>query len=350
MRRLGVCALVVALAAGCSVTPARPLVERTAPRPRPALVNTDAPPPVAAPPAAGDCVDPPAGARPATTADRLLAGDRVREIRARESDGGPPGKLVVGVSQTASLLSSRNLRTGELSGLEIDIATRVAAALFPGVGAAELPDHLDYVTVPTKDRFYGLDTAENTRAAQLDPARDVQKVDMIIADATATCAREVQFGARFSTPYLRTAQAILVLGGDPADSRTLVDFRGLRVCAGENTVSLRSIREVGAQPVSVADTTDCMALLQQNQVEAISTDDVILEGFAAQDATTTVLPAGTEGFDYAAIAVSSAHPDLLAVVNAVLEELRGPGMDLLYRKWFGEQTARRMPEPNYAGG
>ena len=63
--------------------------------------------------------------------------------------------------------------------------------------------------------------------------------------------------------------------------------------------------------------TDCLVLLQQGQVAAISTDDSILAGLAAQDPWTKIVGPRFSSEPYG-LAISKQHPDFVRFVNAVL--------------------------------
>src|SRR5207244_6253224 len=104
---------------------------------------------------------------------------------------------------------------------------------------------------------------------------------------TITCARLRQVA--FSTDYFDAGQKILVTRGSPV--RGAGDLTGRKVCAAAGTTSIQTIAVLPAHPVPVAvnDWTDCMVLLQQGQVDAVSTDDNILAGLARQDPNTEVV-------------------------------------------------------------
>ena len=71
----------------------------------------------------------------------------------------------------------------------------------------------------------------------------------------------------------------------------IADLGGKKVCAAAGSTSIQNIAAATSKPipVSVNDWTDCLVLLQQGQVDAISTDDTILAGLAAQDPTTQLV-------------------------------------------------------------
>ena len=89
--------------------------------------------------------------------------------------------------------------------------------------------------------------------------------------------------------------------------------------------------------------TDCLVLLQQGQVAAVSTDDTILDGLAAQDPFTKVVGPRLTDEPYG-LAISKQHPDFVRFVNAVLAQERADGAwKASYHHWVGPQrgTAAR---------
>ncbi|PPK66391.1 transporter substrate-binding domain-containing protein [Actinokineospora auranticolor] len=333
-RRLA--ALLCALAASaCAVAPRAALPRPTAPEPQMPTLTSAAPAPAPEP-----CRGTTKTIRPTgTELTGIPSGTTVAEIRARG--------LRVGVSQTAGRLSSRNLQTGEVSGLEADIAFEIARAIWPDRDPGQVRAQIQYIAMPTRDRFIALDTDENHRAPS---ATTVATVDMIVADASVTCQRVDTYGARFSVPYLETRQGLLTWRGTDGVWDPRQGVAGKRVCSGAGTINIDRITQRGGIAVPAVDTTDCLVQLQRHQVEAVSTDDVILEGFHDQDPNTEIFPGFVDDVDVAAVAVARQDEDLLRVVNAVLERMRRGEMDALYRKWFGQATTRRMPPADYEGG
>jgi polar amino acid transport system substrate-binding protein len=70
--------------------------------------------------------------------------------------------------------------------------------------------------------------------------------------------------------------------------------------------------------------TDCLVLLQQGQVDAISTDDVVLRGLARQDPTVEVVGPDMSVEPYG-VGVKKENSDLVRFVNGVLEQMRDDG-------------------------
>ena len=78
-------------------------------------------------------------------------------------------------------------------------------------------------------------------------------------------------------------QTILARKGSGIHSAA--DLSGKRVCAVSGTTSLSRVFALDPRPnlVGVTSWTDCLLMMQQGQVDAISTDDVVLFGLAEQD-------------------------------------------------------------------
>jgi polar amino acid transport system substrate-binding protein len=88
-------------------------------------------------------------------------------------------------------------------------------------------------------------------------------------------------------------------------------------------------------PFIVADWTDCLVALQEGTVDAISTDDTILYGLAAQDPYTNVIGPQFSHEPYG-MAISQSHPEFVRFVNGVLDRMRADGTwTNIATKWLG---------------
>ena len=170
------------------------------------------------------------------------------------------GRLVAGVSADTYLLGSRNPLTGRIEGFDIDMVKAVAKAIF----GDENKYQLRVIT-----------------AAQRIPALQEGQVDLVARNMTITCDRWTQIA--FSSEYYRSGQKILVRKGSKATS--LADLKGQKVCAPRATSSLENLKKLApeAMPVEADNHTGCLVLFQQGEVAAITGDDTVLAGLAAQD-------------------------------------------------------------------
>jgi polar amino acid transport system substrate-binding protein len=279
--------------------PAPPGVEDPAKLPSPAPANST-----------GATCDPyassrrPTGARPAP--GHMPPGGTMARIQAR-------GVLKVGVDQNTYKFGYRDPATGQIVGFDIDIAHAVAKAMFGD------PNRIQFVAITSAQRIP--DVLNHT-------------VDMVVETMTVTCDRLKQVA--FSSIYYDAGQNVLVRTNTTA--KDLAGLAGRKVCAAAGSTSIANIAAMASKPVpvSVNDWTDCLVLLQQGQVDAISTDDTILRGLAAQDPDTRLLLATDFTKEPYGIAMDPKAPDLVEFVNGVLEQLRADGeWRAIYAKWLG---------------
>lgn len=311
--------LVVMTAAGGCAAPARaPSVAASAAVPRPLNVQDAAQLPSAGP--APRCV-PRASLRPAGALPQpghMPAGTAMARIAQR-------GRLIVGIDQNAYLFSFRDPDTGNLVGFEIDLARAIAAAMLGD------PDKVQFRAITTADRI---------------PVLQRGDVDLVIRTMTMTCERWQQIS--FSTEYLASGQRLLVRQG--SGIRTFADLAGRKVCATRGSTSIVAIAAQPSHPVPVStdSTLDCLVLLQQGQVDAVSTIDVLLAGLAAQDPTTRVVGPRVSD-EPSGVGVSRQSPELVRFVNGVLENYRaGGGWTRSYRRWLtGLGPVPAPPDPVY---
>jgi polar amino acid transport system substrate-binding protein len=301
---------------GCTTDSAVPPGEPAAGMPSPEGAVELSEPPEAPP--AEDCGDPtaslrPQGALPAPTA--LPAGSTMAQIRAR-------GTLIAGVNQNTYNFGYRDPFTGEIAGFEVEIAKRLAQAIFGTADALQL---------------------RVLTSAQRIPALEAKEVDLVISTMTINCERLEQI--EFSSVYYEAIQQVLVK--TDSEYTGLDSLGGKKVCAAEGSTSLRRIAEAPSEPVAVQvpNWTDCLVMLQQNQIEAVSTDDTILAGFKAQDPFTKIVGDALAAEPYG-IGVNKEQTDLVRFVNAVLEQMRADGSwGDLYGIWVADLLDREVPAP-----
>jgi polar amino acid transport system substrate-binding protein len=235
-------------------------------------------------------------------------------------------QISIGISQSTNLMGYRDPETNKLAGFDIDIATAVANAILG-------PE--------ANIRWVPMTSSEREEAVNSD------RVDMVVRTMTMNCERWAN--VEFSAEYYHAGQRLLVprtsgIGGlgDLASDHL--------VCTGNGSTSVRTIAEQSeAQPVTVPDFNDCLILLQQGIVDAITTDDTILAGMAAQDPTLQVVGDAFSAEPYG-IAFQKGNTDLARYVNGALANLIADGTwQAAYDKWLKGplNTAGAPPSPKY---
>lgn len=250
-------------------------------------------------------------------AGSMPSGSTMAEIEDR-------GTLIVGVSADTLLMSARNPFTGEIEGFDVDILREVSRAIFGD------PDRLQFRVITSGQRLEVLESGE---------------VDLVARTFTITCARWEQIA--FSAEYYHAGQQVLVAEG--SDAQGLEDLAGQRVCAPEGTTTLNRLSDYPEVEAVAAPThSQCLALFQQGQVDAITGDDTILAGFAAQDPYAVVVGESISDEPYG-IGVPAGNVDMVRFVNAVLEQMVDDGTWTdIYERWLGDLgAAPEAPTPVY---
>ena len=274
------------------------------PVPTPAASATPSP---AAPGSSAPCTDATTSYAPGDLvgSDDLPVGSTMAKIKKR-------GRLVAGVSADSYLLGARDPLSGRIQGFDIDFVRAMAKAI--------LGDEDRYQLVVIT-------------AAQRIPALQSGQVDLVARNMTMTCDRWKQIA--FSSEYYRAGQKIMVRQGSKATS--LADLAGQRVCAPLGTSSMDNL--VRLQPAAVAVGSDshtgCLVLFQQGQVDAITGDDTVLAGLAAQDPYAVVPEQKAFTAEPYGLGMNAKNVDLVRFVNARLAQMRSDGeWTAIYDRWF----------------
>ncbi len=236
--------------------------------------------------------------------DALPSRSYVAKIKTR-------GRLIAGVSSDTLLLGSRDPLTGQIQGFDIEMLKAVSKAIFND------PNKIEFKVITTAQRI---------------PALTDGSVDIVARAMTMTCARWQQID--FSTQYYLAGQKVLVAKGSPV--KTMADLKGKRVCAPNGSTSMDKLKTFpGLIPVGSDTHTGCLVLFQQGQVDAITGDDTILAGLAAQDPYAFVVktPAFTE--EPYGLGIAKHRPDFVKFVNGVLAQMRAGGQwTTAYNTWL----------------
>jgi polar amino acid transport system substrate-binding protein len=244
-----------------------------------------------------ECDDPEASLRPGPlpSPGAMPPGSTMATIAER-------GRLIVGVDQNTKFFGSRNPASGQPEGFDIDLAREIARHIFGD---------------PNLIKFQVVDASQREKALQSG------LVDLVVRTYTITCARKDIVD--FSTVYYYAHQKILAAKGSGIHSAA--DLSGKRVCAVSGTTSLSRLFALNPRPtlLEVSTWTDCLVLFQQGQVDAISTDDVVLAGLEAQDHLNVEVVGENMSVEPYGVGVNKENSDLVQFVNGVLEQMRDDG-------------------------
>ena len=170
------------------------------------------------------------------------------------------GKAVVGVKEDQPNLGFKDPTTNQYSGFDVEIARLVAAGL--GFGT----DKIEYKAIPSANREQAIANGD---------------IDYYVGTYSITDARKQKIS--FAGPYFIAGQDLLVRKDDTAITGP-DSLAGKKVCSATGSTSIQRIRDKykKAQTVEFEKYSQCVEQLLSKQVDAVTTDDAILKGYAAQ--------------------------------------------------------------------
>ncbi|WP_369232851.1 glutamate ABC transporter substrate-binding protein [Streptomyces sp. R21] len=174
------------------------------------------------------------------------------------SSGG--GKIKIGIKYDQPGLGLKK-PDGSFAGFDVDVATYVAGKL------GYKPSQIEWVETKSADR-------ENALA----------RGDVKFIAATYSITDERKQKVDFAGPYLLAHQDLLVKKASDISKAT--DLNGKKLCSVTGSTSAQNVHDTiapKAQLKEYSGYSECIAALQNGAVDAVTTDDSILAGFAAQD-------------------------------------------------------------------
>lgn len=174
------------------------------------------------------------------------------------------GKITIGVKYDVPLFGLKNPTNNEIEGFDVEIGKIIAGNIF-GAGAE---DKIEFVEAVSKNR---------------EPFIQDGTVDLVISTYTINATRKEVVD--FAGPYYVAGQDILVKK-DNTTIKGVDDLNGKKVCSVTGSTSLKNVQEKAPQ-ADVSTVFDkyslCVEALNDGRVEAVTTDDIILLGFVAED-------------------------------------------------------------------
>lgn len=172
------------------------------------------------------------------------------------------GKIVIGAKNDQPYLGFEDTE-GKRSGFDIEIAKMVAADL------GFSPSQITFKTIDSGVRETTISKGD---------------VDLYVGTYTINDERKKQVG--FAGPYFK-AGADLLVRKDETGITGPDTLKGKKVCSIVGSTPLQEIKKAkyGAKTVELSKYSECVQQLLNNEVDAVTTDDAILKGYAAQRPT-----------------------------------------------------------------
>ncbi|MBY4568918.1 ABC transporter substrate-binding protein [Gordonia sihwensis] len=221
------------------------------------------------------------------------------------------GRLIVGTDLGSNPLSFRDPITGDVKGFDIDVAHWIAEAIFGD------PNLIEYRMITNENRIQALENGA---------------VDVVVKTMSITCDRLKSID--FSVPYYAAAQQILAYRNSGISQAS--DLAGKNVCATRSSTSIARVERAvpSAKYLTTASWADCLVMMQQGQVDAITSDDSILAGIAAQDPWVHVV-GDSLGTEYYGVGIPKGQDDFARFINGVIAAREADGSwQRSYDEWL----------------
>ncbi|WP_304113288.1 glutamate ABC transporter substrate-binding protein [Mycolicibacterium bacteremicum] len=217
--------------------------------------------------------------------------------------GGDENKVVIGTKFDQPGLGLKN-PDGSMSGFDVDVATYVAEQL------GYTPDQIEWKEAPSGQRETLIQNGQ---------------VDFIAATYSITDARKEKVS--FAGPYLITGQSLLVR----ADNSDIVGAESLennkKLCSVTGSTPAQRIKDKypGVQLQQYDTYSACVEALKSGAIDAVTTDEVILAGYAAQDPGTFKLVGEPFSEENYGIGLKKDDSELQTKINDAITKMETEG-------------------------
>jgi glutamate transport system substrate-binding protein len=235
------------------------------------------------------------------------------------------GAITVGTKFDQPGFGLLNPRTQEPEGFDVEIAKLVAAKL--GIEADNI-------------------TWTETVSANREPFIQNGQVDIVVATYTINDKRKEVID--FAGPYYEAGQDIMVAKGNPEDISGPEDLAGKTVCSVEGSTPAQNIRDnfPEAQLTTYDVYSKCADDLKNGNVQAVTTDNVILTGLVAGSPDDFELVGNPFTEEPYGIGLTKGDAEFRDFINDVLEDSFQDGSWAeAWDRTAGDITGTEAPEP-----
>jgi glutamate transport system substrate-binding protein len=235
------------------------------------------------------------------------------------------GKVVVGVKADQPNLGYKDA-SGQRCGFDIEMAQMIAAKL--GLG----PDKIEYKEIPSANRETAIKGGD---------------VDYYVGTYSITDKRKADVA--FAGPYFIAGQDLLVR----KDETTITGkdtLKGKKVCSATGSTPLQRVRDQKlTEDANISEFktySECVSQLLDKRTDAVTTDDAILKGYAAQNPSK--LKVIGQPFSVEKYGIGLPHDDkaLRDFVNDALEAAEKDGTwQKIYSGTLGRSGSTATPPP-----
>jgi glutamate transport system substrate-binding protein len=230
------------------------------------------------------------------------------------------GEIKIGVKYDVPPFGFQNPDSGEIEGFDVDLGTAIAEKL--GVEP-------NFIEAISDNRI---------------PFLQDGTVDLVLSTMTINQERDMEID--FSEPYYIAEGRILV--PQDSDIAGVDDLGGKRVCTALGSTYEETLKEQAPEAdLRLVDSySECLELIQNGAVDAVSTDDVILTGMIIQDDTLQLVEAEPLTTEPYGAGIKDGDTQFKEFVDGVLQEYKDDGRWAeAYDKWVGQYTNEPQDPP-----
>lgn len=229
------------------------------------------------------------------------------------------GEITIGVKFDVPPFGRKDPKSGDVEGFDIDLAKAIADEL--GV----TPKYMEALS--------------DNRIAFLKDGT----ADLILSTMTINPERDEEID--FSEPYFVAHGRILVK--KDSDIAGVKDLAGKKVCTALGSTYVDTLKKQApkADTKLVDSYSECLELIQDGAVDAVSTDDVILTGMIIQDDTLKLVGDELTTEPYG-VGIKQGDKAFKVFVDGVVADYKKDGRwATAYQKWVGQYTGEKQDPP-----
>ena len=232
------------------------------------------------------------------------------------------GQMNLGFRDSEPPMSFKD-QSGKAVGYSIDLCDHIVAAVKQKLGRPDIS--VNYVPVTAENRFKSIASAN---------------IDILCGATTKTLGRSEHVG--FTQLTFATGASLLSLEASKVPN--VLSLKGKRVAVVSNTTTIEALKSVlderlvDAEVISVSSAEEGMILLEKGEVDAFSSDQVVLIGQVILRGNERQYYLSEEMFSFEpfALALGRGDADFQLVADRALSQLNRSGQIIaIYRKWFG---------------
>jgi glutamate transport system substrate-binding protein len=230
------------------------------------------------------------------------------------------GEIKIGVKYDVPPFGFKNPQNNEIEGFDVDLGKHIAE------------------TLGVEPKF--IEAISDNRIPFLTDGT----ADLILSTMTITAERDQEID--FSEPYFVARGRILVPQG--SDIKGVKDLAGKKVCTALGSTYEETLKkEAPKADLRLVDSySECLELVQNKAVDAVSTDDVILTGMIIQDDTLELVEGEELTTEPYGAGIKDGDTEMKKVVDQAIQAWKSDGgWQETYDKWVGQYTNENQQPP-----